>query len=407
MDKSEVLVHVSAPSGVADDARYRAQVEAILNFQPHSCQKITADQSSASSSQVPQEAAEAIDPAPRGGAVAAPPASTRHVSQKDSLETPVSVIPDSQPEQPGPALETDRLSLIPELADCERPPKRIRGTSSPPPDPHDVQHDSAGQHSIDPKPTKPTINSPTLVIDRHQGDHKQKAPAETGPRQIDPVLPVLLPLEIKPPLPPISMAPFTTHITPTLDMLTTRLKSSRTYNPTAQSRALETLERGYWHLRINLVSSLPSPGETTTNTNTNLQYPAPNNFKLYSHPTTWNKNLFTRFWSFLSDFIAKEGRAGWGVWCILQDADADADAEADSSSPASTADKNSDVLIPVETDGLVKPDGQSLDLKVYAWGEIACHVYLLLFLASERRIRKMGAQWRDARDEVVIQMPGL
>jgi hypothetical protein len=44
-------------------------------------------------------------------------------------------------------------------------------------------------------------------------------------------------------------------------------------------------------------------------------------------------------------------------------------------------------------------------LKVYAWGEVAMHVYLLLFLASERRIRGMGAQWRDYREEVVVQMP--
>lgn len=33
------------------------------------------------------------------------------------------------------------------------------------------------------------------------------------------------------------------------------------------------------------------------------------------------------------------------------------------------------------------------------------HIYLLLFLASERNIRGMGAQWRDARGEVVIELP--
>ena len=47
---------------------------------------------------------------------------------------------------------------------------------------------------------------------------------------------------------------------------------------------------------------------------------------------------------------------------------------------------------------------KSLTLKVYTWGEIASHIYLLLFLASERKIRKMGAQWRDCGEEAVVQM---
>lgn len=48
---------------------------------------------------------------------------------------------------------------------------------------------------------------------------------------------------------------------------------------------------------------------------------------------------------------------------------------------------------------------QPLTMKVYAWGEVASHIYLLLFLASERRIRGMQAEWRDSAEDVVIQMP--
>ncbi|KAL4900685.1 hypothetical protein BDW74DRAFT_161358 [Aspergillus multicolor] len=151
-------------------------------------------------------------------------------------------------------------------------------------------------------------------------------------------------------------------------MLTKRLNPLRTYNPTTQTRDLDTLERGYWYFHINLVpeTEATAPGSL------------PN-------PTYWDKPLFTRFWTFLTELIAKEGRAGWGVWCILEERDPSRGAEADE--PA-------------------KYNAQALSLKVYAWGEIACHIYLLLFLASERRIRKMGAQWRDGCDEVVIQMPG-
>jgi hypothetical protein len=42
---------------------------------------------------------------------------------------------------------------------------------------------------------------------------------------------------------------------------------------------------------------------------------------------------------------------------------------------------------------------------MYAWGEVAIHIYLLLFLASERRVRGMGAEWRDSGEEVVVKMP--
>ena len=67
------------------------------------------------------------------------------------------------------------------------------------------------------------------------------------------------------------------------------------------------------------------------------------------------------------------------MWCILEKAPID---------------------IPTERIGI----SESLTLKVYTWGEIASYIYLLLFLASERKIRKMGAQWRDCSEEVVVQM---
>jgi hypothetical protein len=154
-------------------------------------------------------------------------------------------------------------------------------------------------------------------------------------------------------------------------MLIKRLKSGRTYNPTNQTRDIDNLERGYWYLHINLVSE----AETTT--------PNPD-------PISWPIPLFSKFWNFLSDFIAKEARAGWGVWCILE--------EENSNSPTPEEPTGE----PTEPN---KTHEQTLTLKVYTWGEIACHIYLLLFLASDRQVRKMGAQWRDARDEVVIQMP--
>ncbi|KAL4874070.1 hypothetical protein BDV12DRAFT_158975 [Aspergillus spectabilis] len=379
MDKSEILVHISAPSGAADDARYRAQVEAILNFQSHSRETIPlrADdiQHLASSHPItsaPLRKPETIEDSPLCIPASQSPLQVvkRHASQKrkDSLESPVSVIPDSQPQHQ--AFDAESLSLHPVLALSSQSPtsKRPR-VGSPPPfnhPQHEVHQDNAEDRTVHAGPS--TINPPCMTT----AAEKEKEQAQPHPTETEapPKCPILsLPLEIKPPPPPISTAPYTIHITPTLEMLTKRLKSGRTYNPTNQTRDLDNLERGYWYLHIKLVPET----EATTST---------------PSPTSWTMPLFSKFWTFLSDFIAKEARAGWGVWCILEEENAH----------------------PQEATGtLPEPDKPHsplfLTLKVYTWGEIACHIYLLLFLASDRRVRKMGAQWRDARDEVVIQMP--
>jgi hypothetical protein len=41
---------------------------------------------------------------------------------------------------------------------------------------------------------------------------------------------------------------------------------------------------------------------------------------------------------------------------------------------------------------------------VYCWGEVVEHVYLLLYVASDGRVRRMGLQWIDADGAVVVQM---
>ncbi|CEL04498.1 hypothetical protein ASPCAL05628 [Aspergillus calidoustus] len=371
MDKSEILVHISAPSGVVDDARYRAQVEAILNFQSHSRELITlrADEtpSHLASSLLHSSASPHLDT--NNGSISSPPcvpvqAAKRPASQKDSLGSPVSVIPDSQPQQPEFIAESLHLTpfLLSKRPRLGSPPRSLRGEIQRP--------ETAATASI------ATASHNTTTQDEQEGDESKQSTLPPEKLEQKQWLDLsCLPLEIKPPPPPIASSPFITHITPTLEMLTKRLKSPRSYNPTNQTRDLDNLERGYWCLRINIASNGP---EKPT---------APN-------PVSWDTTFFHNFWTFLSDFIAKEGRAGWGVWCIAED-------ETPSSRtpvPQETPEGETSQLM---TNNIT----QQLAVKVYAWGEIACHIYLLLFLASERRIRKMGAQWRDARDIVVIQMP--
>ncbi|KAB8068394.1 hypothetical protein BDV29DRAFT_184587 [Aspergillus leporis] len=388
MERSEILVHISAPCGVSDDARHRAQVEAILGFQSASRQIIALDTddsdhddtTSLATSDLPSNSISLRGPATPTNDTTNHPAiiiynktlaSEKYQqpndqpcshSPKDSLDSPVSVIPDSQP---------GRLSSeTGNLQDADHQLSTVRNRNVPP--------------SLEVPPAKRyQATSPSPKGSSKKPRHSQRSTDEANPAQtgnstekstpsssaIGISFPV--PSEIKPRLPLISNDQFKTHITPTLEMLATRLRG-RTYKPLEQTRELDKLERGYWFLRINVIQA-----ETHESTVSILGTEGASN---------WDISLFSRFWSFLSEFI-KEGRAGWGVWCILEDAP--------------------DAQLPCDPQGskLREMNIRPLTLKIYAWGETASHVYVLLFLASERRVRKMSAQWRDGRDDVVIQMP--
>lgn len=251
----------------------------------------------------------------------------------DSLETPVSVIPES----PFLHAENGIHNGIEEDENDENPAKRPRLHSSDPD--HACAHSAEHHH-----------HSP-FTLPEQQEAAKQEQQQRPGQQQTHPN-PHPEQNIILPPPPPIASRPFTTHLTPTLTLLAQRLNLTRVFVPLHQSREVTVLERGYWFLRLRLTGSTSGGGDAGGDAGAGV----------------WGAELFARFWTFLREFIS-EGRAGWGVWCVLE------------------------------------KDGDSyLVVKVYSWGEVMPHIYLLLFLASERRIRRLGVQWRDATDNVVVQM---
>ncbi|KAJ5844866.1 hypothetical protein N7534_008535 [Penicillium rubens] len=387
MIQSEILVHIAAPSTAQDDARYRAQVAAILEFQCASRQPLMESKSSApdpdhahpfssaAHSSVPSttqhEASPILREAPRPayatlssdrrllpereGATPRQPINSNH---PDSLESLISVIPDSQPEIAEELVQPRaELSSPSQLAP---PPKRPR-TSPATPNP-------AQPVSIIDSPAADQPAAAHKVIPAENQDHR----LPTGSPQI-----------------PISISSSDQDG----DGRPERLNPARTYKPSSQTRPLDPLERGYWLVHLAIENQIQNqdrdPADLLQNPNPNpnpdsdpehgttnpSQKPTENpNPKSKENTRTWPYPLFHAFWSFLSDFVGRDGRAGWGVWCILEAA------------PSTLSHTH-------------------VSLKVYTWGEVAMHVYLLLYLASERRVRGMGVQWRDAREEVVIQMP--
>ncbi|KHJ34444.1 hypothetical protein EV44_g0656 [Erysiphe necator] len=84
--------------------------------------------------------------------------------------------------------------------------------------------------------------------------------------------------------------------------------------------------------------------------------------------SSWDRELRIRCWNCLGTYIEKDNSAGWGVWCVR--------------------DENFEFI------------------RVYSWGIIVGHIYLLLRMASEGKVSKTGACWIDADGKEVVKMCG-
>lgn len=80
----------------------------------------------------------------------------------------------------------------------------------------------------------------------------------------------------------------------------------------------------------------------------------------------WPQDLKTEVWVFLANFVGT-GVAGWGVSCHR--------------------------------------DKDFTSLRLYCWGLLVAHIYLLAYLASRRRVCFSTATWVDAGGDTVVKMP--
>lgn len=81
--------------------------------------------------------------------------------------------------------------------------------------------------------------------------------------------------------------------------------------------------------------------------------------------TDWPQDLKTETWIFLANYVAK-GYAGWGVSC--------------------------------------KRDERFSWMRLYCWGSLVAHVYLLIYMASRRRVCFSDASWVDGAGSSVVVM---
>ncbi|KAF5019731.1 hypothetical protein F66182_8256 [Fusarium sp. NRRL 66182] len=79
----------------------------------------------------------------------------------------------------------------------------------------------------------------------------------------------------------------------------------------------------------------------------------------------WSSTVRFDTWVFLSNYL-RSGLAGWGTWC--------------------------------------RRDKAHNWIRLYCWGHVAKHTYLLLYLASGRQVKTTGAMWYGADGEVVLEV---
>ena len=158
-----------------------------------------------------------------------------------------------------------------------------------------------------------------------------------------------LPMQIHPPPPPTGSESFISHITPQLkSQFWDSEELQGKYKPLPH-RALRQSERGYWQFDT----------------------------------CSWSPKIQIKFWVFLQSNIGS-GVSGWGIWCLRENE-----------------------MIENEGEGSEESREKEHELgtvKIFCWGEVVGHVWLLCYVASQARLKRVESQWVDADGDIVIRI---
>lgn len=162
-----------------------------------------------------------------------------------------------------------------------------------------------------------------------------------------------LPYQLHPPPPATAVKHFETHVTTQLQQQfwDSPILHGR-YKPLVVGRQVRKSERGYWCIDTK----------------------------------TWTTAIQIKFWRFLKSNI-EAGQLGWGIWC-LREVDEDTTALEESS----------------DGGGDDRREMELGTVKVFCWGEVVGHVWLLCFVASNSKLKYVESRWIDADGEVVVRI---
>ena len=389
LPETEILVHISAPCGASDDARYRKESQGYLLFKSANRHSLCRLDSSAGDG-----AKVTSSPAPTVVPTINEDKETDHGNiDLSTLRTPCprpSKLPkihvtrtplDCRPQTAPASISCIKETPVPSLHRRSQPDSREQASSFIP--------DSQGslswaiplpkrRHcSKSPSPS-PLLSSPSskrrrITSGMSLGAEAQSSSSPLPDRRLDwktSASSRLLRSILDPPPRP-SNAPFKTYITAPLALITAHLPLDTFYvsfQAQPPYRHLKIHERGHWSFSISSIS--------------------------IEHKR--------KAWTYLEKFIG-EGRAGRAS-CFLEEVrNVIAKDTIKGPAPAQSNEngKTHDRALPCEVESGV---GKKEFLKVYCMGEAVPSIWLLLFIATTRQIKGRRAQWIDASGKVVVQM---
>ena len=442
----EILVHITAPSKVADDALYRQLAQAYLDFTPQTRTQLVLQDTpqpegekgtqeeiivaTGFASSTPQHAFDinsqdisfqsALDnrTSPRllhaaTKQVVIPSSQESAVTSQTSWLAPPSQISDSYPMP-----ETGLLNISP-----SRVLRQYIGRSTIP--------DSFGSTPSSPSPTRKRGHPPSSSSDQVDVPSSQSAPgmritepraqSRIGKQPVIPFTPQPTSAVSRSPGKPkghcqpqkttsLDILPDVTHISSSLGSVTSESRSPRAESEPPPAKRLRATRIQH----ADLLRSVSDTGPVSTSSSAVLEEihnsleirpPSPpvgldimnpedmisDKFaKLAKDLTgryrpelkrqvesfergywlldckTWDMESRMRMWVFLNNYLHRQ-LAGWGTWC--------------------------------------RRDANYEWIRLYCWGHVVEHTYLLLYLSSERYLKRTSAAWYDAGGELVIQVP--
>lgn len=213
-----------------------------------------------------------------------------------------------------------------------------------------------------------------------------------------------LPLEVTAPQPAVGHGTFSSHVTKRLQYIMERLPLHLIFMPLRVTRDVKVLERGHWLMEITIApdnvvkQARSSPAQKVAMQDLTDRFAAPtaqNRTDRFWHTKKtgkmqaydyghedeavgkWTEAEFLAFWDTFSTFIEK-GNAGWAIRMVRDE-----------------------LSLPHPSDGLRK-----LRVRIFTWGEVIAHVYLAIWLFSEKTSVRIPMKWVAGDGMVVIEMSG-
>lgn len=194
---------------------------------------------------------------------------------------------------------------------------------------------------------------------------------------------------------------FTTHVTRTLQAIVDRIPMDKVYRPRRVLRPVRALERGHWLFNVLVVRDhVVAASRRAAGNSENLEglggevdigrrkghwtradrpgraTAMESEIALGQRCPAWTEAEFQDFWRNMSRLV-RQGKCGWGCR-LVKEADHEASTET----------------------------GQMWRITMFCWGEVVGHVWLALWILSDKLTAQTPMQWISGDGSVVIEMSG-